>query len=584
MRNLSNPKLSILALLFQLFLPIFSLADFINLIKADQCETILEIFIEDDHIRVQFEIGPKDFANFSHIIPVEFFEDGYTEQNKAQLLRQFMMHRFLLKANGKTLTGKVMTTEQRPRLPRASLYTGQVDSALLNKKIIFVEIVYPISLKPQFLTITPPIESGYQATLANIGFITYHKSIPINDLRYLGVEEKLNLDWQDPWYTNFENKNLRRHHNSSFMSFLYVEPYEVRHEILGRIKDFEDWIDLDYQMEDMIDVEDQDSIKNLIANFLINRNIVRIDGEERSPIIDKIHFVEVQLSGIQIMEVPKPLPYSSAIIGIIFAYPDQGLAKEVTMLWDMFNDRIQTVPTITTDPAGPWPYDLMRDDSLLTYTNFLKNYKLPVISEQRIEQASIDLPYLSILIFLGLITLMISKKWRQKPRSKVLISFGVILALLAMALFPMQSTIKIPFIEKKSYSDPEARNLINQLLKNTYRAFDFREESDIYDKLALSNEGDLLQEIYIQTRKSMIIENQGGVEAKVDEIMLTDVNQVDSNTEGLSYRCRWTVKGIIGHWGHQHKRTNKYDAIISIKPVSGVWKMYDLEIIEESRI
>ena len=45
----------------------------------------------------------------------------------------------------------------------------------------------------------------------------------------------LNLDWADPWYSRFDNPNLKRHHKSALMSFLYVEPYEVRHEILARI-------------------------------------------------------------------------------------------------------------------------------------------------------------------------------------------------------------------------------------------------------------------------------------------------------------------------------------------------------------
>ena len=35
------------------------------------------------------------------------------------------------------------------------------------------------------------------------------------------------------------------------------------------------------------------------------------------------------------------------------------------------------------------------------------------------------------------------------------------------------------------------------------------EESKIYDKLAISVEGELLTDLYIQTKKSMVLENQG---------------------------------------------------------------------------
>jgi hypothetical protein len=131
---------------------------------------------------------------------------------------------------------------------------------------------------------------------------------------------------------------------------------------------------------------------------------------------------------------------------------------------------------------------------------------------------------------------------------------------------------------------PEARKLIGQLLRNTYRAFDFREEGVIYDKLALCNDNDLLQQIYLQTRRSMAIENQGGIEARVNEVVMTTVEELTDEDEGLAYRCGWIAHGEVGHWGHTHRRINQYDAIIKIRPVDGAWKMYELELIEEKRL
>jgi hypothetical protein len=78
----------------------------------------------------------------------------------------------------------------------------------------------------------------------------------------------------------------------------------VRHEILTRIKDLENGIKLDYQLDNIIKVEDQGSLKSQITNFIINRNKMSIDGEEFKPVIEKIHFVKVALSGIQVMVAP----------------------------------------------------------------------------------------------------------------------------------------------------------------------------------------------------------------------------------------------------------------------------------------
>ena len=130
----------------------------------------------------------------------------------------------------------------------------------------------------------------------------------------------------------------------------------------------------------------------------------------------------------------------------------------------------------------------------------------------------------------------------------------------------------------------EAKELVNNLLKNTYRAFDFREESNIYDKLAVSNTGEMLSEVYLQTRKSMVIENQGGIRAKVQSVDVLEVKSMSDENEGISYNCKWQVSGTVGHWGHIHRRTNQYQAIINVKPVDGVWKMFGLDMIEEVRL
>ena len=51
-----------------LFFGLPAKADFISLIKADECETIIEVFVEDGRIRVTYEIGLLDWKYFKEII------------------------------------------------------------------------------------------------------------------------------------------------------------------------------------------------------------------------------------------------------------------------------------------------------------------------------------------------------------------------------------------------------------------------------------------------------------------------------------------------------------------------------------
>ena len=138
--------------------------------------------------------------------------------DRDKMLKAFYKDMFVITADGKVISGRIINQEMKPRVYRASLYTGVVDtSSTISPYVLFTEIEYPINKRPKTITITPPIEEGYQSTLANIGFIAYHKNIPVNDLRYLGSTEMLRLDWYDPWYSKFDNRNLKRHHSSSLL-------------------------------------------------------------------------------------------------------------------------------------------------------------------------------------------------------------------------------------------------------------------------------------------------------------------------------------------------------------------------------
>ena len=76
-------------LILYTFVHFESKADIISLVRADQCETIIEIFIEDDRIRVTFEIGEKDYPHFYRIIPEEYFDKGLNANNRNEFLNHF---------------------------------------------------------------------------------------------------------------------------------------------------------------------------------------------------------------------------------------------------------------------------------------------------------------------------------------------------------------------------------------------------------------------------------------------------------------------------------------------------------------
>jgi hypothetical protein len=128
------------------------------------------------------------------------------------------------------------------------------------------------------------------------------------------------------------------------------------------------------------------------------------------------------------------------------------------------------------------------------------------------------------------------------------------------------------------------RQLTGNLLHNVYRAFDYRGEEVIYDILSRSASGELLTDVYLETRRGLELANQGGARVKVKDIEVLESVLVDANGESLTVDSKWKVSGSVGHWGHVHQRRNGYHAMLEINEIDGAWKLTGLEILEEERL
>ena len=116
----------------------------------------------------------------------------------------------------------------------------------------------------------------------------------------------------------------------------------------------------------------------------------------------------------------------------------------------------------------------------------------------------------------------------------------------------------------------QAKELLQVLLKNVYRAFDFRDEEVVFDRLAQSFTGDVLERVYLEMRKGLRLENQGGARVRIREVRLIDLQPEEAELPGtVRYRAKWLATGSVGHWGHIHTRRNRYAADLVIRPEPG---------------
>ena len=353
-------RIVLASVIFHLVLSTTSLkADWINLSGAENARNIAEITVLDNRVEIALEIFLEDINQFE---PVYGSVENFT---------------FQVLANGVALKPKIILREQRMRNDRFSPFAGMIDPRTRrkvpgppdDKRVIYFELQYPFDTKPNILSFVPPLDETGMAAVT-IGFLAYHKSIPINDFRYLSNAAKLLLDWKDPWFTKFENPNIKRHHQSPLMSFLYVEPREVRHEGIMRVRDLQLWTDLNLKDNEVLDVEDQKHIKEVANTFFMQRNPLKIDGVLSNANTVRAEFLRITSTGLRVIEETGPLDFSTAILGVSESHWIKQLPQNVTVDWNMFTERVDRLPSTVTDPAGPLQGFVFEDDSIIEWQNF----------------------------------------------------------------------------------------------------------------------------------------------------------------------------------------------------------------------
>jgi hypothetical protein len=271
----------------------------------------------------------------------------------------------------------------------------------------------------------------------------------------------------------------------------------------------------------------------------------------------------------------------SATMGVIYVFPTDGLPQSVEMEWDLFNEKVQTIPAATVDQAGPLPVILEPDFNVLRWDNFLKFPELPTLTDiekppSALQRVAGWARWPAALVSVVLLILSL-----RSVRSGSGVSMRV-----ALASLPLIGLTILFFHQHRQVdlNDERLQKLVGDLLHNVYRAFDYRGEAVIYDVLEKSVSGELLTDIYLETQQGLELANQGGarVKVKTTEVRETELIGRDGNT--LTILSNWSVAGSVGHWGHVHQRSNAYRANLEISEIEGVWKLTGLEILDEQRL
>jgi len=202
----------------------------------------------------------------------------------------------------------------------------------------------------------------------------------------------------------------------------------------------------------------------------------------------------------------------------------------------------------------------------------------------------VTLPVLSLVLILFAILAwpkkrIILEKLELNTRKPVLHWIYISLAFFLISVGSIQ--VKNPFFKPRALAEGEAKRVLQQVLSNTFHAFNLADENQLYDQLSQNISGDLITDIYLDSRRRLNAGVRTGGEVTVREVSVLSARQIGESSnpsDGFSYESKWAVTARVRHLQHVHHRQNIYSGVIKIKIDERSWKIAAIELLSEDRV
>lgn len=563
-------------------------------------------YVSREVIDVRIEVFLEDLLLFHDLKPNEedFLEQSIILEG-VELHKEFLLQKFVMRdIAGERIKGRVVKVEKLDVLPE-----GVALGELMAHTLIF-RLQYDLESQPEFLTVSQRFTDpeGVLPSEMNLVVKQENGGEALSATLKPDEIETVRFDWENPplspeaseeerkkWMKKQNEETLGITSYSSVYSFLYIENYEIRHEILIPLLTLEESILIARDDDEFLDIAEQDAAKQQIEAFFKSGNPIEIDGIEVKPVVDRCDFYGLKFRDFALQAERKKVSLASARVGIILSYSTKGEPDTIKLTWNRFNNFIWTInmAVYETDEVSKATLSRLGSDNVYDWKNPGRP-KLP--SVEQVSIASTPAPSISLsLITVGCIVLvpvtLIAMSCFAQDKRSILVATSALLVLAVVGWPFLKWEVPQPFHQPVAIADSEAESVFATLHKNIYRAFDYRNEEDIYDSLAKSIDGELLEEVYLQVRRGLEMQEQGGAVSKVRNVEILEGDKqtaMDENQNpaqrGFTYKSRWNVSGTVEHWGHIHSRTNQYEALFQVEPRGNSWKITKMELLDEERV
>ena len=491
--------------------------------------------VQQKQILVEMEIMLEDLVLYHRLRAngeMKFAAEDLLEAAKKH--RQFLLDYFrILDASGNRLTGDIQA-ETLDQIDSA----GVPQSELMRRTIRY-QIAYAMNdAMPDFLTFMQNF-GGDKSILMSVMDLQVlqdgqfiEKSTQIVSGRPLSIK----LDWN----TKREGKpetfaQLRKKRQeqlrdrlgiasyTGLFSFLYITRFEVRHEILVPLLTLEGWLTIPRKEPDFLDVDEQIAARDSIERFFQESNRVAIDGQSVTGKLSRLNFFSLDINDFALNAEPRKVSVHQARVGVILTFPSSDSPKEVSVQWDKYSEYASYIHSVVL-VGDEKPSQHYFQVSANTY-QWSGDLIGPKVEPARVKSDRLD----------------------ESQRSEV----------------------------------------VREVLTNVYRAFDFRSDEEVYDALAASVAGNLLRDVYLRIKRSLLMAEQGGAISHVTSVQMVSAIPVSENGTRIgtnSMDAIWRVSGTTEHWGHVHTRVSEYRARLTLIVHEGAWKLEKFQLLDDKRI
>lgn len=534
-------------------------------VELESVTTVAEIFIDTSEVRVELETGVPDLIAFSNLFPDEFrVRMGLESEPDEERRRRFFAEDFVVREDGgKALAGELISFDIRQRESR---------NGFVSKPVVFAVFSYPLGDHPEALSVSAPADDDGDPR-ATIGFVAYHRGLPITDFCPLTREETVDLDWAGPWRSKFRSHELRRTHESPLGVFLHVEPFEVRVEIMARLVDIQALSDIGVGGLETIPIDLQDDIGRKAAEILGAEFELTIDKRSANPGLEGVDFLDRRLRSTAVFSPPRELESASAVLGLVFLEPMTGYPGEIEVTWGHVPEGVETISAAVVDPERNRTFGVRQAGALLEWKNTLENPETPALvalrpPPTRLMKAAVWPCWIALTVAVFMLIRSLARAAGGTGSGVMVGILAIVVAVLAASVWQISRSVEI--------NEARASEVISGLMHNVYRAFDGRDEETISATLRQSVVDELMNEAYQLGLRALGPVDGAGSTAKLRRVEFAGLTTRDSE-HGIDARCSWVVVAAEGHWGHAHERVDRVSADIRVEPVDGVWKITALE-------